>query len=79
MPNKPAMIKAALPSAWMTPQDAADYLKVSATTIYRACQSQGLRYVKVGHSTIRLRRDWIDEWLDERTQQHIPADGVKHA
>jgi len=27
-----------------------------------------LKHVKLGHRTIRLRREWIDRWAEDRAQ-----------
>lgn len=50
--------------AWLSPKQAADYLGVSVDAIYEACATKGLRHAKLGHSTLRLRRAWIDEWAE---------------
>ena len=55
-------------STWLTPRQAADYLGVSIDTIYDACAAGGLKHVKLGHRTIRLRREWIDRWTEERAR-----------
>jgi excisionase family DNA binding protein len=52
--------------AWMTPRQAADYLGVGIDTIYDACAAGGMKHVKLGHRTIRLRREWIDRWVERR-------------
>ena len=50
---------------WLTVQDAAGHAAVSPDTIYTACERQELRHVKVGgRKAIRLRAEWIDEWLE---------------
>jgi excisionase family DNA binding protein len=54
---------------WLTPRQAADYLGVGIDTIYDACAAGGLKHVKLGHRTIRLRRDWIDHWVEQRVRQ----------
>ena len=51
---------------WLSPKQAAEHLGVSVDTIYEACASKGLRHSKLGHSTIRLKREWIDEWAESR-------------
>jgi excisionase family DNA binding protein len=51
-------------SPWITPKEAADYLHVGVDKIYEACALKGLRHTKLGHSTIRLRREWIDQWAE---------------
>lgn len=53
-------------SPWLSPKQAAEYLGVSVDAIYEACASKGLRHTKLGHSTLRLRRQWIDEWAESR-------------
>jgi len=58
---RPAMRDA---SPWMSPKEAAEYLGVSIDQIYRACASKGLRHSKLGHSTVRFRREWLDDWAE---------------
>jgi len=54
---------------WMTLRQAADYLGVGIDTIYDACAAGGLKHVKLGYRTIRLRREWIDRWAEEHARQ----------
>jgi excisionase family DNA binding protein len=56
----------------MSPKQAADYLGVSLDAIYDACATKGLRHSKLGHSTVRLRREWVDEWADSRARVREP-------
>ena len=56
-------------SIWMTPRQVAEYLGVGVDTIYDACAAGGLKHVKIGHRTIRLRREWIDRWAEERASE----------
>ena len=56
-------------SPWITVKEAADYLGVGVDTIYAACASRGLKHVKLGHSTIRLRREWVDTWAETLVRQ----------
>ncbi len=58
-------------SAWITPRQAAAYLGVGVDTIYDACATGALKHVKLGHRTIRLRREWIDRWVERYA---APAD-----
>lgn len=53
-------------STWMTPRQAAEYLGVGVDAIYDACAAGGLKHVKLGYRTIRLRREWIDGWAERR-------------
>ena len=44
---------------------AARYADCSPKTIFRACRSGALRHARVGGKrAIRLRVEWIDEWLE---------------
>ena len=58
-------------SIWMTPREAAVYLGICVDTIYDACAAGGLRHVKLGRRTIRLRREWIDRWAEEHVKQFV--------
>jgi excisionase family DNA binding protein len=53
-----------LESPWLSPKQSAAYVGVSVDMIYDACKKD-LRHVKLGHSTIRIRRNWLDVWMDE--------------
>ena len=52
-------------SPWLTVREAARYLGVGVDFIYDACRARGLKHLKAGHSTIRIKRDWVDEWTEE--------------
>ena len=56
---------------WMTLRQAADYLGVGIDTIYDACAAGGLKHVKLGYRTIRVRREWIDRWAEEHAKQFV--------
>ena len=61
--------EASAEATWLTPRQAAQYLGVGVDTIYDACAAGGLRHVKLGYRTIRLRREWIDRWADGRAKE----------
>jgi excisionase family DNA binding protein len=54
---------------WMTPRQAALYLGVGVDAVYEACAAGGLKHVKLGYRTIRLRREWIDRWAEGRARE----------
>lgn len=54
---------------WLTPRQAADYLGVGVDTIYDACAAGGLKHVKLGYRTIRVRREWIDRWAEGQARE----------
>jgi cysteine synthase len=37
--------------------------------IYDACAAGGLKHVKLGYRTIRVRREWIDRWAEGRARE----------
>jgi excisionase family DNA binding protein len=54
---------------WLTVAEGAAHAGLSRDTIYTACERGELRHVRVGgRRTIRLRADWIDEWLERHVQ-----------
>jgi excisionase family DNA binding protein len=53
---------------WFTPKEAADHLSVHVESIYDACRARGLRHLKLGHSTIRIRRAWLDAWVEQHAR-----------
>ena len=55
---------------WLTVAEGAEYGGVSRDTIYTACERGELRHVRIGgRRAIRLRAEWIDEWLEMHTRQ----------
>ena len=58
---------------WLTVAEGAEYAGVSRDTIYTACERGELRHVRVGgRRAIRLRPEWVDEWL-ERNVVFVPV------
>ena len=53
---------------WLSPKEAAAYVGLGVDSIYDACASRGLRHVKLGHSTMRIRREWLDTWMTSQAQ-----------
>jgi len=54
---------------WLTVAEGAEYAGVSRDTIYTACERRELRHARVaGRRAIRLKRDWIDAWLEQHAQ-----------
>ena len=50
---------------WLTVGEAADHARVSRDTIYTACERGELQHVRIGgRRAIRLRKEWIDAWLE---------------
>jgi len=54
---------------WLNVAEGAEYAGVSRDTIYTACERRELRHARVaGRRAIRLKRDWIDAWLEQHAQ-----------
>lgn len=55
---------------WLTVQEAAAYASLSPDTIYTAAERGELRHTRVGgRRVIRLRAEWVDEWLQRFTRE----------
>lgn len=50
---------------YLTKQEAADYARVSTSTIKRAIRSGALRSGGTP-GLVRIRPEWVDEWLEHR-------------
>lgn len=54
---------------WLTVTESAEYAGVSRDTIYTACERRELRHARVsGRRAIRVKREWIDAWLEQHTR-----------
>jgi excisionase family DNA binding protein len=63
-------------SPWLTVSEAADRARCGVKTIYREVQAGRLRAARIGgRRELRLRPEWIDEWLD-RTATVVMVGGV---
>jgi excisionase family DNA binding protein len=54
---------------WLTVAEGAEYSGVSRDTIYTACERGELRHVRLGgRRAIRMRPEWVDEWLERNVR-----------
>lgn len=57
---------------WLTVLEAADYIKMTVRTVYNACMEGSLKHVRVsGRKHIRLRRAWVDGWLERHAHTSL--------
>jgi excisionase family DNA binding protein len=50
---------------WLTVKQAAAYIQAGPKTVYRAVEAGQLRAARIGgRRDIRLRREWLDEFLE---------------
>lgn len=57
---------------WMNVSESAEYAGVSRDTIYTAVERSELRHVRIGgRRSIRLKREWIDEWFERHTRASV--------
>ncbi|PYR14362.1 MAG: hypothetical protein DMG00_03795 [Acidobacteria bacterium] len=59
---------------WLTVAEGAEYAGVSRDMIYTACERRELAHARLaGRRAIRLRREWIDGWIEQHTRGvHTP-------
>lgn len=59
---------------WLNVGDAAEYAGVCRDTIYTACERREMRHVRIGgRRSIRLKREWIDEWYERSARAAVRA------
>ena len=51
-------------SPWLSPREAAAYLGIGVDRIYEAVSKRELRHARLGNSTIRIKRAWLDAWAE---------------
>jgi excisionase family DNA binding protein len=57
-----------------TVSEGAEYAGVSRDTIYTACERGELRHARIGgRRSIRIKSQWIDEWLERYVSQPTRA------
>ena len=69
------------PEPLLTVEEVAEYLKVSAGSIYNRVSKGEIPFVKIGTS-VRFRRSEIDRWVEEqagRPSDPTPAQGSSAA
>lgn len=63
--GRPAMTGDGPAPAWLTVRQAAQRAQCGVRVVYRAANSGALRAARIGgRRDLRIRPEWIDEWLD---------------
>lgn len=52
--------------AYLTKQEAADYARLHVRTLERAMHANEIRYSGGGGRKVRIRPEWVDDWLEHR-------------
>ena len=56
-------------SEWLTVEEVCAELKISSRTFYRwRAQGTGPRSKRIAGGGVRVRRSWLDSWLEEPEQ-----------
>jgi excisionase family DNA binding protein len=58
---------------YLTRDEAAKRARVSTRTIDRALRSGELQHVGGGGFAVRIRPEWVDEWLERRSGRYVSA------
>lgn len=68
------------PKIWLNVAEGAEYSGVCRATIYTAVERGELRHVRVGgRRAIRLRTEWIDDWLERHTRGTLQERAAQQA
>lgn len=62
------------PSTWLTLRDFCEELRVPVSTAYKWCAAGSdsgrfPRFCRLPNGSIRIRREWLDQWLERRAQR----------
>lgn len=58
---------------WLTAPEAAEYLRVGLNTFFAECRAKRIRHARVGgRKAIRVKREWLDEFLEASAPKEIP-------
>ena len=78
MSSKPKSSDSQVNSPWLSSEQAAEYLGVSAWSVRKYAREDGLRSARTPgvRGSLRFRREWLDEFLERRevtTGDSLPA------
>ena len=57
-----------------TVHEVAEYLRMSESKVYRLVKQQQIPVVRIGKAW-RFRKDLLDDWLSQRTEDSLKVDG----
>ena len=65
---------------WLNVAEGAEYAGVCRDLIYDACAARRLHHIRVaGRRAIRLKREWIDAWLERHAVVAQDGPSPRHA
>lgn len=64
----------AVGSDWLTVQEAANYLKVARSTLYRWAREGRLTFYRLGEQTVRVRKDNLDTLAQPASARKSPQE-----
>ena len=53
---------------YFTPAGVANHCSMHVNTVYKAIHANDLKHLRIGKS-YRIRREWVDEWMEEMHAQ----------
>jgi excisionase family DNA binding protein len=62
------------PDDLLTVREAAAYARVGRPIIYAAIADQRLQHIRIGLKVIRIRRQWIDDFMDSQVVEPVSID-----
>ena len=59
----------------MTVHEVAEYLRMSESKVYRLAREHTIPVIRIGKAW-RFRKDLLDDWLSQRAEASLKADGL---
>lgn len=63
---------------WLSTKDAAAYLGVSDRTLRNYCDNRMIKHQRLTQRTIRFKKEWLDEYIDQITVNPITQEETEN-